>query len=114
MHNKNYFAIVGKKEVIYKLVEELQNMQTNISVLVKQLEQKEVTLTADGLADMRNIVWICYRRLFQCWMEQSIFGREHRLIKKKVLTAATVRTCGNKRKPLLPMYSQLEYSRGSS
>ena len=36
------------------------------------------------------------------------------MIKKKVLTAATVRTCGNKRKPLLPMYSQLEYSRGSS
>ena len=50
----NRICVVGKKEVIYKLVEELQNMQTNISVLVKQLEQKEVTLTADGLADMRN------------------------------------------------------------
>ena len=47
-------CVVGKKEVIYKLVEELQNMQTNISVLVKQLEQKEVTLTAEGLEDMRN------------------------------------------------------------
>lgn len=63
MQKKDYFVrsciynricVVGKKEVIYKLVEELQNMQTNISVLVKQLEQKEVTLTADGLADMRN------------------------------------------------------------
>ena len=50
----NRICVVGKKEVIYKLVEKLQNMQTNISVLVKQLEQKEVTLTADGLADMRN------------------------------------------------------------
>ena len=63
MQKKDYFVrsciynricVVGKKEVIYKLVEELQNMQTNISVLVKQLEQKEVTLTADGLADMQN------------------------------------------------------------
>ena len=63
MQKKDYFVrsciynricVVGKKEVIYKLVEELQNMQTNISELVKQLEQQEVTLTADGLADMRN------------------------------------------------------------
>lgn len=46
-------------------------------------------------------VWICYRQLLQCWMVQSISGREYRLIKKKVLTAVTVRTCGNKRKPLL-------------
>ena len=63
MQKKDYFVrsciynricVVGKKEVIYKLVEELQNMQTNISELVKQLEQQEVTLTADSLADMRN------------------------------------------------------------
>ena len=50
----NRICVVGKKEVIYKLVEELQNMQTNLSELVKQLEQQEVTLTADGLEDMRN------------------------------------------------------------
>lgn len=50
----NRICVVGKKEVIYKLVEELQNMQTNISELVKQLEQQHVTLTAEGLADMRN------------------------------------------------------------
>ena len=63
MQKKDYFVrsciynricVVGKKEVIYQLVEELQNMQTNLSELVKQLEQQEVTLTADGLADMRN------------------------------------------------------------
>lgn len=29
-------------------------MQTNLSELVKQLGQQEVTLTADGLEDMRN------------------------------------------------------------
>ena len=46
--------IEAKIEVIYQLVEELQNMQTNLSELVKQLEQQEITLTADGLEDMRN------------------------------------------------------------
>ena len=55
MQKKDYFVrsciynriyVVGKKEVIYQLVEELQNMQTNLSELV--------TLTADGLEDMRN------------------------------------------------------------
>ena len=50
----NRICVVGKKEVIYQLVEELQNMQTNLSELVKQLEQQEITLTADGLEDMRN------------------------------------------------------------
>lgn len=63
MQKKDYFVrsciynricVVGKKEVICQLVEELQNMQTNLSELVKQLEQQEVTLTADGLEAMRN------------------------------------------------------------
>ena len=110
MQKKDYFVrsciynricVVGKKEIIYQLVEELQNMQTNISELLKQLEQQEVTLTADGLEDMRNDCMDMFRRLLQCWMVQSISGREYKLIKKKVLTAATVRTCGNKRRPLL-------------
>ena len=44
MQKKDYFVrsciynricVVGKKEVIYQLVEELQNMQTNLSELVK-------------------------------------------------------------------------------
>ena len=106
MQKKDYFVrsciynricVVGKKEVIYQLVEELQNMQTNLSELVKQLEQQEVILTAEGLEDMRND---CMDMLL-CWTVPSISGREHRLIKKKVLTVATVRTCCNKRKPLL-------------
>lgn len=50
----NIICVVGKKEVIYQLVEELQNMQTNISELVRQLEQQDVTLTDEGLEDMRN------------------------------------------------------------
>ena len=63
MQKKDYFVrsciynricVVGKKEVVYQLVEELQNMQTNISELVGQLEQQDVTLTDEGLEDMRN------------------------------------------------------------
>ena len=63
MQKKDYFdrsciynriCVVGKKEVIYQLVEELQNMQTNISELVRQLEQKDITLTDEGMEDMRN------------------------------------------------------------
>ena len=63
MQKKDYFVrsciynricVVGKKDVIYQLVEELKNMQTNISELVRQLEQQDVTLTDEGLEDMRN------------------------------------------------------------
>lgn len=50
----NRICVVGKKEVVYQLVEELQNMQTNIAELVVQLEQQDVTLTDEGLEDMRN------------------------------------------------------------
>ena len=45
----NRICVVGKKEVIYKLVEELQNMQTNISELVK-----EILLSDEGLEQMKN------------------------------------------------------------
>ena len=63
MQKKDYFVrsciynrvcVVGKKEVIYKLVEELQIMQINISDVVKQFEQQEVTLSEEGLEQMRN------------------------------------------------------------
>lgn len=63
MQKKDYFVrsciynrvcVAGKKEVIYRQVEELQNMQTNISEVVKQFEQQELTLTSEGLEDMRN------------------------------------------------------------
>ena len=53
MQKKDYFVrsciynrvcVVGKKEVIYRLVEELQLMQVNIADIVSQFEQQEVTL----------------------------------------------------------------------
>jgi len=63
MQKKDYFVrsciynrvcVVGKKEVIYKLVEELQSMQVNITDVVQQFEQQEVTLSDEGLKQMRN------------------------------------------------------------
>ena len=63
MSKKDYFVrsciynrvcVVGRKELIYQLVEKLKIMQTNIREVTEQFEQAEVTLSADGLQDMRN------------------------------------------------------------
>lgn len=63
MSKKDYFVrsciynrvcVVGRKELIYPLVEELKIMQTNIREVTEQFEQAEVTLSAEGLQDMRN------------------------------------------------------------
>lgn len=63
MQKKDYFVrsciynrvcVVGKKEVIYRLVEELQIMQGNLTDIVSQFEQQEVTLSEEGLEQMRN------------------------------------------------------------
>ena len=50
----NRVCVVGKKEVVYQLVEELKVMQTNIREVTEQFKQAEVTLSAEGLQDMRN------------------------------------------------------------
>lgn len=50
----NRVCVVGKKELIYQLVEELKVMQTNIREVTEQFESAEVTLTPEGLEDMRN------------------------------------------------------------
>lgn len=63
MSKKDYFVrsciynrvcVVGRKELINQLVEELKIMQTNIREVTEQFEQAEVTLSAEGLQDMRN------------------------------------------------------------
>jgi len=63
MQKKDYFVrsciynrvcVVGKKELIYKLVEELQVMQVNITEVVNQFEQQEVVLSDEGLEEMGN------------------------------------------------------------
>ncbi len=54
MRKKDYFVrsciynkvcVVGKREVIYQLVEELQLMQYNIAEILKQFEEQEILLS---------------------------------------------------------------------
>lgn len=63
MKKKDYFVrsciynrvcVVGKKELVYQLVEELKIMQTNIREVTEQFEKADVDLTPEGLKDMRN------------------------------------------------------------
>lgn len=50
----NHVCVVGKKELIVQLVEELKVMQTNLKELTEQFEQTEFILTVEGIEDMRN------------------------------------------------------------
>ena len=50
----NQVWVVGKKEVIYQLVEEVKDMQTNIQEVTEQFEQSEVILSEEGMQDMKN------------------------------------------------------------
>lgn len=63
MSKKDYFArsciynrvcVVGKKETVYRLVEELREMQTVIQDVAEQLRQEETTLTNEGLQEMQT------------------------------------------------------------
>lgn len=49
----NHVCVVGKKELIYKLVWELRMMMETLHEVTKQFEQSEVFLSKDGLEDMR-------------------------------------------------------------
>lgn len=50
----NRVCVVGKKELVYRLVEELKTMQTNIREVTEQFEREDVCLTSEGLKDMRD------------------------------------------------------------
>lgn len=63
MSKKDYFArsciynrvcVVGKKETVYRLVEELREMQTVIRDVAEQLREEEATLTNEGLREMQT------------------------------------------------------------
>ncbi|MEY8237546.1 hypothetical protein AALA36_17805 [Lachnospiraceae bacterium 66-29] len=63
MSKKDYFArsciynrvcVVGKKETVYRLVEELREMQTVIQDVAEQLREENATLTNEGLQEMQT------------------------------------------------------------
>ena len=49
----NHVCVVGKKELIYKLVRELRMMMETLQEVTNQFEQSELFLSKDGLEDMR-------------------------------------------------------------
>lgn len=49
----NHVCVVGKKELIYKLVRELRMMMETLQEVTKQFEHSEVFLSKDGLEDMK-------------------------------------------------------------
>ena len=49
----NHVCVVGKKELIYKLVRELRMMMETLQEVTKQFEQSQVFLAKDGLEDTR-------------------------------------------------------------
>lgn len=50
----NRVCVVGKKELVYQLVEELKVTQQNVGEAVEQFEEKEITLTFEGLEELRE------------------------------------------------------------
>jgi hypothetical protein len=49
----NHVCVVGKKELIYKLVRELRMMMETLQEVTNQFEHSELFLSKDGLEDMR-------------------------------------------------------------
>jgi len=62
----NRVCVVGKKETIYPLVEELQAMQIFMKEIAEQFQKGEVTLSEEGMEEMQQdfismvkaIIWL--------------------------------------------------------
>ena len=50
----NRVCVVGKKELVYKLVQELRIMRTAMVVVAEQLEQWKSDISPDGIKDLKN------------------------------------------------------------
>ena len=50
----NRVCVVGKKELVYQLVGELRNMESNIHEAMEQIEQESTSLTEEGIQELRN------------------------------------------------------------
>lgn len=62
----NKVCVVGKKEVIYSLVEELRIFSTDIGLMLKQLEEQELNIANVGIEEfnadcinlLKAIIWL--------------------------------------------------------
>lgn len=50
----NRICVVGKKELIYRLVQELHMMQSFLQEIMEQMANSELQLSQEGMEDMRN------------------------------------------------------------
>ena len=50
----NKVCVVGKKEVIYQLVDELQILNEDIKQVMEQLEEQEITISNEGIVELKN------------------------------------------------------------
>lgn len=102
----NRVCVVGKKELVYQLVEELKVMQTNIREVTEQFEKTEIALTPEGLEDMRNDCLDMLKAILWVLDGQNICGRIVTPEQKKAPTAATVRAVITG-KPLLSVFHNI-------
>lgn len=50
----NRVCVVGRKELVYQLVQELKDMQANIREITEQFEQQEANISAENITGLRN------------------------------------------------------------
>lgn len=50
----NRVCVVGKKELVFKLAEELRDMQTNLKEMTQQFESTETMLSREGMEDLKH------------------------------------------------------------
>lgn len=50
----NRICVVGKKELIYRLVQELHMMHTFLQEIMEQMMNSELQLSQEGMEDMKN------------------------------------------------------------
>lgn len=79
----NKVCVVGKKETIIPLIEELQCFDKEIKEVVKQLNNNECNISADGLNELKNdcidllksIMWLLEGAQYM-WQEKENNGRK--------------------------------------
>ncbi|MFI3214820.1 MAG: hypothetical protein R3Y24_16020 [Eubacteriales bacterium] len=73
----NQVCVVGKKEVVYELVEELRILNEDIEQVLEQLDADKITITRAGVEELKNdcidmikaILWLLEGAKY-LWKEQ--------------------------------------------
>lgn len=79
----NHVCVVGKKETVYALVEELQKMQQNLHQLHEQIMSENIQITSEEIQELqldyeymlKAILWMLEGARY-LWEGKSIAGKE--------------------------------------